>query len=257
MARQAEKGEKCIVNTDCLIGKCVKGSCKVEKAGQPCDYDENCDEISICSADGEQCASMKALGDPCSYSTDCKIGLECAGLEEIAMVCIKIATAPSGYIAGTELACQTGYTITNENGLLICVNFKKTKSCEKKADDKYYCTGTLEKGEETLFNNYELQCVIGWDDEYICPSDVASKFTQYIEYFSIENALLSESKNNRITNRYTLNLPSLAEYYLDYKFYDKVHDADPCIRNFYFQEVISAKFLSVSFVFVLSFFLYC
>lgn len=240
-ATQKTEGAKCKVNTDCVIGVCRNGRCKVLENGDTCDYDENCNEKSVCSNSNYYCTAMKALGDPCTHSTDCKIGLECAGEDKTSMICIKIGTAADGLVAATKLACISGFTVKNKDGLDICASFRNETDCEKNdLNNKYYCTGPLHRGENRT-STEEIQCEIGWDDNYICPSVKSDAHLYYLEEFTQEFAVLPDGKYNRITNRYTLNHFYLAQFYLDFEYYEKVNGADFCIRDYYFSEIASSR----------------
>lgn len=224
----SDVGGKCKAGVDCFSGICINNVCTELNVGEECWFDEDCDKKSICSIDGV-CENMKFENSDCSFTTDCRLGLECINGQ-----CLKIGTGADGDIVLSSEGCASGYNIEKDDQL-ICVTLKDTnKTClESKDDTKYYCYGNISDGTSLLPGR--LECIQTWNDTYICPSEKTEAFQNYLDAFTETLATLKEGDYNRIINRYYLNTHLLGGYYLDYTRYEKVHGASDCIRRYYYQ----------------------
>lgn len=230
------EGGKCYNNIDCAIGACQGGKCKIIKDGGICIFDEFCTEKSICN-DQKICAPMSRLGEPCNLSTDCLIGLEC-----INNICLYIATGENGDLVNTEKGCISGFTISKQfldGKKTVCATFLNASKC----DNSNNCYGNLDDGEK-IYTNYSISCKKNWENQYICPSERGSIFLNYIDSF-VEGLLsVKDIENNRITNRYTLNNPTISSFFLDYEQYYNVYGADDCVRFFFYRNVEFSEYIS-------------
>lgn len=244
-AKERNIGKKCKGHVDCFYGKCINGKCRLMDEGDDCDYDEQCPDKYICSTNLNKCVSMKSLGSPCYYTTDCIIGLECSGKSESTLTCNRMGSAENGMIGQTPAACQSGYGIVLENDEFVqCVTLKTNSSTciQDESDGKYYCHGILEGDTNQIAEN-KLECLIDWNETYICPTEKYSSFSEYLEVFSAQLSLLKEENNNRLTERYSLDIKPLANLYVEYNKYEWVHNATSCIKNFYYQYFMSSNYI--------------
>lgn len=246
-------GGPCNIQADCLFGLCENGKCVTRQVGEICNKNNDCEESLICGP-ADICSKMKSLDEVCQDTSECRIGLEC-----VDYFCSKIGSGENGQIIDKETGCISGITLTNKDGKKYCVTLAEAGPCiEDKEDGEYYCYGILDKGDGNPKRD-RMKCLRNWNDTYLCPSERTKALALYLEVFIPGLARLKESDYNRLMNRFTLNDPEIADYYIDYFYFEKVMGADQCIKDYFYQLCCSSSMLALtlSFLFIFLFPFYC
>lgn len=138
-----EEGDKCVLDEECITGKCSSNKCVYLADGDKCDDSAQCGIKSACR--DAKCVAYVGEGEKCEtegYRPPCRRGLLCGRADNAAdKTCIKQFSIENGKTVDNDYLCKSGNTD---------VDGKCADRSENKAEWDAYVEEYIDEQEDVL-----------------------------------------------------------------------------------------------------------